>query len=151
MLLSLRTSQSSSLLLVVVMVVEVLMCLSSATNAQPAKVSFVNYSEGPITVKWVDANGDKVTIGTIEPYGQARSSASRGHTFLYDLPNGETVQYVMSGDDVHAIQIPSQISVLCSTTKGDLRITVKPKWSPLGAARFLELLRKEFGNYQVGE
>lgn len=30
--------------------------------------------------------------------------------------------------------------VVCGTTKGDLRITVKPFWSPRGAARFLELL-----------
>ena len=46
--------------------------------------------------------------------------------------------------DVHSIQSPQTIPVECSTTQGDLHITVQPTWSPLGAARFLELVRKEY-------
>ena len=33
--------------------------------------------------------------------------------------------------------------VKCATTKGDITIQIRPKWAPLGAARFLELVRDE--------
>lgn len=36
------------------------------------------------------------------------------------------------------------IEVLCKTTKGDVEIVVEPSWSPLGAARFLELVDDGF-------
>jgi len=33
--------------------------------------------------------------------------------------------------------------LLCGTTKGDIHINVKPFWSPIGAARFLQLAHEE--------
>jgi cyclophilin family peptidyl-prolyl cis-trans isomerase len=33
--------------------------------------------------------------------------------------------------------------VVCGTTKGDIRINIKPFWSPRGAARFLQLVHKD--------
>ena len=34
--------------------------------------------------------------------------------------------------------------VACKTTKGAIDITVMPQWSPLGAARFLQLVDDRF-------
>lgn len=39
---------------------------------------------------------------------------------------------------------PKPVSVNCKTTKGDLDIAVQPAWSPLGAARFLQLVDDGF-------
>ncbi|MBB5192832.1 cyclophilin family peptidyl-prolyl cis-trans isomerase [Silvimonas terrae] len=39
---------------------------------------------------------------------------------------------------------PKPVSVVCKTTKGDLEIAVQPAWSPLGAARFLQLVDDGF-------
>ena len=38
----------------------------------------------------------------------------------------------------------TEIKVLCSTTKGDIVIAVYPDWAPLGAARFIELVKDNF-------
>ncbi|GGP26231.1 peptidylprolyl isomerase [Silvimonas amylolytica] len=39
---------------------------------------------------------------------------------------------------------PKPVTVTCATTKGDLDITVQPAWSPLGAARFLQMVDDGF-------
>jgi len=38
----------------------------------------------------------------------------------------------------------SAVRVLCVTTKGDVEIVVQPDWSPVGAARFLQLVDDGF-------
>ena len=38
----------------------------------------------------------------------------------------------------------SAVKVLCVTTKGDVEIVVEPDWSPVGAARFLQLVDDGF-------
>jgi peptidyl-prolyl cis-trans isomerase A (cyclophilin A) len=39
---------------------------------------------------------------------------------------------------------PSQVAVVCETTKGPLEITVVPEWSPLAAVRFLQMVDNGF-------
>ncbi len=36
------------------------------------------------------------------------------------------------------------IEVGCSTTKGDIVISVYPQWAPLGAERFIQLVQDDF-------
>jgi peptidyl-prolyl cis-trans isomerase A (cyclophilin A) len=120
-------------------------CLVPSTTADEVRVSFVNYASEPITLYWEGPDGDRVDVGALQPYEIARHATFAGHKFSYDLPHGDRVNYLVQGNDVHPMQLPSSpINVLCSTTQGDLHITVQPQWSPLGAARFLELVSIEY-------
>jgi len=50
----------------------------------------------------------------------------------------------LSNPDKQAVRRKAQNKeVVCGTTQGDIHIVIKPFWSPMGAARFLELLEKK--------
>lgn len=42
------------------------------------------------------------------------------------------------------VSVADDVVVKCITTKGPIAIVVRPEWAPLGAARFLELVRSKF-------
>ncbi|KAL3919932.1 MAG: hypothetical protein SGARI_007073 [Bacillariaceae sp.] len=97
-------------------------------------------------------NGDNFKqVGTLQPYETMGQNTFAGHRFAY---GADYTEYVVKEDpqtpgrDVVPI-LPKEeddpsVSVLCTTTKGDLRITIKPTWSPRGAGRFLELVHAKY-------
>jgi len=112
-----------------------------------ADVSFINFSSQPIPLYWYDFNGDNfVQVATIQPYEITRMETFLGHRFAYDTVDQEKITHdVKIKRAVQAIGVPeTKLQVFCGTTKGDLHITVEPNWSPLGAARFLELVSKKY-------
>ena len=48
--------------------------------------------------------------------------------------------------DEPVVSTLDKFAVKCSTSNGDIHITIIPKWSPFGAARFLELVDVGFYN-----
>lgn len=119
--------------------------ITSATGQKAAKVSFVNFLTTQVELFWHDPNGgEPVDMGTLEPFGQATHATFEGHRFSYKYSWGTSKDYLVEGDDIHGIFIPRAAFVECRTTKGPLMITVMPKWSPLGAGRFLELVHNKY-------
>ena len=53
---------------------------------------------------------------------------------------------LLASSAVSAQDAPAPARVLCQTTKGELAIKVQPAWSPLGAARFLQMVNDGFFN-----
>ena len=132
-----------------------------------ATVSFVNFSNKTVPLYWYsgyDLDGGFVDVGAMPPYGTRDLDTFVGHTFGYrvnsnddnDAQDGEEGEklttYTIEDSTYHNVHIIEQqqpktaktIPVLCKTTQGDIHINVKPKWSPLGAARFLELVHIKY-------
>jgi len=127
--------------------------LSMAISAQPVSISVINFSPGaPIKLYWYNAKTEEeMLVDTIEPYQEAQQDTHVDHTFVYYLQGEREVLTISADTQVYVIGVDSadhdddsSIPVECSTTEGNLRITVKPQWSPRGAARFLDLVSINF-------
>lgn len=118
-----------------------------------AEVSFVNFSEEPVTIFDLDRKdlqGELVKVAHLSLYESIHLNGTiKGRQFSYSTANDNVAYIVTESKDVHAIydtssETPQDILVECSTTKGDLHITVKPTWAPMGAANFLDLVRRGY-------
>ena len=127
------------------------------------RMTFVNFSDKPVDLYWVDRgvpNGSRALAHVVEPFESYIAKTYSGHEFAYDW-EGVSYATIVAGttafdaetSEYDPYTIPAQIHVLgkvdakkviCGTTKGDIHITVKPSWSPLGAARFLQLLTQQY-------
>lgn len=128
------------------------------------KILFLNFSDDPIDVFWVDPEDQSRTRIVVAPYESHAQETFSGHTFVYEWKGADTFVHIRSesdmaldlkaieaGNKVDTTEISPQVHILggmdqpetrkvvCGTTKGDIHINVKPFWSPQGAARFLYL------------
>ena len=137
---------------------------SASTVATHERISFINFSNEPIEIFWVDTNngGDRLSTSKVAPYDAETQGTYSGHTFIYSWKGADTVVHIRQTSGVKdepegepeadTGNIPAQVHVLggmdqsetkkviCGSTKGDIRINVKPFWSPWGANRFLHLI-----------
>ena len=136
----------------------VLLPATLTSAADSVKVSFVNFSSAPTPLYW--HNGEAFQqVGVLQPYETMMQNTYVGHKFGFGedyieylvkehpkTPGRDVVPMLLDDeddDDDLTVEHPS-IDVLCTTTQGDLRITVQPTWSPLGAGRFLELVHAKY-------
>jgi cyclophilin family peptidyl-prolyl cis-trans isomerase len=126
--------------------------LTAATGDDSVKVSFVNFSSEPMPLYWHNGN-DFTQIGTVPPYETMGQTTFEGHRFAYgqDLTEYVVKEHPETKGRSVVPMLPqgiadndTSVSVLCSTSKGDLRMTIKPTWSPLGAGRFLEMVHARY-------
>ncbi|KAL3910738.1 MAG: hypothetical protein SGILL_007573 [Bacillariaceae sp.] len=127
------------------------------TADESVAVTFINFSDDPLPLYFYNGE-DYKQVGTVHPYSTMGQKTFVGHQFAYGedkipyvveegfVSNGKAVVPIFDHDDYDddAVESEASINVLCGTTKGDLHITVKPLWSPLGAVRFLELVDEEY-------
>ena len=117
--------------------------LHYSTLAQVSKVSFINFSEQPVQLFFLDESSDsEVPVADLVPYMESAMETYIGHSFIYYLPKERHV-ITVEGDTVYAIG-PDTVQVVCSTSTGDFRAIVQPEWAPLGAGRFLELVQNKY-------
>jgi peptidyl-prolyl cis-trans isomerase A (cyclophilin A) len=113
-------------------------------RAEEIKVSFINFSSKDVELFWFDESSQsEVAVDTLVPYLETSHSSSLGHTFVYYFRNERHTVSIQSEHEIHAIGYDA-VQVQCSTSTGDVRIVVKPDWSPLGAGRFLELVNRNY-------
>ncbi len=127
-------------------------------NLTHEKITFVNFSEEPVAVHWVNPEGVWQEIVKVDGYDTFTTVGYSGHLFAYKWKEANTHfrTHSTSGiaaeegepDMTHVVpQVhilggmdqPETKKVVCGTTKGDIHINVKPFWAPLGALRFLHL------------
>eukprot|EP00629_Pelagomonadales_sp_RCC1024_P003977 CAMPEP_0119276540 /NCGR_PEP_ID=MMETSP1329-20130426/15608_1 /TAXON_ID=114041 /ORGANISM="Genus nov. species nov., Strain RCC1024" /LENGTH=273 /DNA_ID=CAMNT_0007276973 /DNA_START=110 /DNA_END=928 /DNA_ORIENTATION=- len=124
-------------------------CLLAAAHAK--EVWFRNERDEDIEVFWVAPSGEKTSVGTVKAYGgELFQDTFVGHKFAYGK-HGEKV--IREDRDVYSItHADGAVRVECRVTGGkykggdggELRLTVYPDWSPRGAGRFLELVRRKY-------
>ena len=120
-------------------------------DEERVEVNFINFSPETADLFWQDGE-EFVLVGDVAPYTVTRMETYIGETFAYgdkdDSESTDRLEHTVgTAKDIVGIFESSErttVNVLCSTTKGDLRITVQPTWSPFGAARFLELVSKRY-------
>mmetsp|Transcript_5801 Transcript_5801/g.14483 ORF Transcript_5801/g.14483 Transcript_5801/m.14483 type:complete len:343 (+) Transcript_5801:99-1127(+) len=142
--------------------------LASSASAEERRttherMTFVNFSDKPVDLYWVDnsvPDGRRELVYAVKPFESYIAKTFSGHEFAYDW-GGASYGTVVKGTttfdaettEYDPYKIPPQVHVLgnvdekkvvCGTSNGDIHITVKPFWSPLGAARFLHLLTEEY-------
>lgn len=120
-------------------------------------INFVSFRPEIIQLYWIDqSNHDKeIRVDAVQPYRVSRHETHAGHVFAYYVgqerhtvvieqqpQQQESAQMELIRHENHHQEV--SIPVLCSTTEGDLRITVQPSWSPFGAARFLDLVHRNY-------
>lgn len=110
---------------------------------------FINFSAERVSL-FEHNNIDFIPRTTILPYETKLIHTDYGNTFAYGenyqpstvlsvLPKqSKTVAVNRDGEKA--------VRVVCGTTKGDLHMTIEPSWSPLGAARFLQLVHTGYFN-----
>lgn len=103
----------------------------SSVAAETPKISLINVSDEPIHLVGHDV--------TVAPYQETEITANLGDSLSYQYQDTETSLDVEEENQVFLIG-PESVQVHCTTTEGSLDITVKPAWSPRGAARFLNLI-----------
>lgn len=123
--------------------------LVQLTSAQPVAVSFLNFSPNSIKLYWVDEDDQDVFVESIEAYHEASTDTHVGHTFAFFYGDERETVSISEDQTVHIVGLDpdeedESIPVDCTTTEGTLHITVKPEWSPRGAARFLELINMDY-------
>jgi len=142
-----------------------LSALSTFAAAEDVAVNFTITSDHPtqlITVSWVAPRTNELHVtGTIPPGERLQQNTFAGHEFQIVAPadgrfpaiNKRFVVRSAGGRTVH-LTVPdrSRIRVECyrrgahdsNPAARPIRIDVHPKWSPLGAARFLDLVQTSF-------
>jgi peptidyl-prolyl cis-trans isomerase A (cyclophilin A) len=114
------------------------------TLAEVIKASFINFSGKPLELFWFDESSQsEIEVDSLVPYLEVVHETSLGHTFVYYFRQERHTVSIQSNHETHAIGYDT-VQVLCSTSTGDLRVAVKPDWSPLGAGRFLELVQRNY-------
>lgn len=121
--------------LVVVLVVASL----NAVWAGPVMVNFINVSDEPVKLYWINHDSEEIPVEELESYKDTEIKTSIGHVFCAYYEGRRQIFQVEGIDSVHVIG-PDTIQVECSSSSGDIHATIKPNWSPRGAARFLELV-----------
>jgi len=126
------------------------------------RVVFLNFSDEPIPLFWIAPNDhERNHVGDVHPYQPYVSATFSGHEFAYDWKGTGgvfhvTVERTDEREDA-AEEIEAQVYVMgsqgkdppllkrvvCATTKGEIRADIRPLWSPLGAARFLDLIGRD--------
>jgi peptidyl-prolyl cis-trans isomerase A (cyclophilin A) len=144
---STHSQQSSSGSLLSVLFAALLAVLKSSFSeaSESVHISFINFSNEDVSLYWHDGQAFEF-VGNIMPYENFGQGTFVGHLFAYGEDFTEYIVEEPSAKTgvVHAIHGDRSIPVLCHTTKGDLRITIEPAWSPLGAGRFLELVNQHY-------
>ena len=103
---------------------------------------------GTLTVSWLKRDGEMVDMGSIEPLAELiLRDVGEGHNFVISDPATETAQEVTAMRDrsTYFVFTPGgdPIRVVCHLERpAFLNINVHPEWSPRGAVRFLELVRR---------
>jgi len=120
-------------------------------------LSLRNEIEEPVSVYWEDRrpDGKRILQGEVTASGgELRVNAYPGHIFSYD--HGGERHFVVAPNVQDAFVVllgtwKDEVPVVCTTTADgglltnqELRILVKPYWSPRGAAHFLDLVRAGF-------
>jgi peptidyl-prolyl cis-trans isomerase A (cyclophilin A) len=140
------------------LMIRLLALFAVAVSAQAVSIVLVSFHDEPLEMHWFNPeNNDEIHVDTVLPYHFSKSNSHIGHVFVYYLKNKNNAQgtkdrhtiQVMEGQEVYPIVPPAAalddtIPVTCATTKGDLHISVKPSWSPYGAAHFLELITMDY-------
>ena len=150
---------SLSLILFLALVATIFSTVAHAVNDDENGVRYINFvSFRPeiIQLYWIDqttSHEKEIRVDAVQPYRVSRHKTHAGHAFAYyigqerhrvdiniEQQSSEQMELIMHDNHKEEVSIP----VLCSTTEGDLRITVQPSWSPFGAARFLDLVHRNY-------
>jgi len=115
-------------------------------QSQSVKVSFVNSSDKPLKIFWFDESAQSnVFVIDVPSYKDVGMNTEVGHIFHYTYEEDEKAIQVKGQNEVHVVG-PNDVKVTCSSTSGQIKINVKPNWSPRGAGRFLELVDMGYFN-----
>lgn len=130
------------------------------------RLTFLNFSDKLVELYYVDKSQGMHLEKEVHPYQSYTVKTFSGHTFSYKwrgsnlstIVDQTTEMHVDQTGDPRAVDTTSLVAqvhilggmdqpetkkVVCGTTRGDIRINVKPFWSPRGATRFLELAHKD--------
>lgn len=109
-----------------------------------------DHASEPIIVSWVSPqDGSLVRVGSIDPGKELTQTTFDGHEFELSASDGyverRTVRKIRGGVKWTAPD-HGRVRVECVVLKSGaaIRIDVYPTWSPLGAARFLDLVHSGF-------
>uniref|UniRef100_A0A6U5JRM1 PPIase cyclophilin-type domain-containing protein n=1 Tax=Corethron hystrix TaxID=216773 RepID=A0A6U5JRM1_9STRA len=142
-------------------VILLLIALFSAISANAIELILRNELPEPVTVFWEGKGEGRVEQGVVpEKGGELSVNTHPGHRFFYDFGGYRHPIVVPSTEESpaerqYAVLIAGEdgIKVSCTTsarggrdTGQQLKIKVVPWWSPVGAVRFLELVRKGYYN-----
>ena len=129
------------------------MLSSILTLVAVARISLTiesDHTSESITVSWVNPDdGSLIKVGSIAPGHSLAQSTRDGHQFELSAADGyverRTVRKI-PGAIKWIAPDRTRVRVECTMAKSSavVRIDVYPMWSPLGAARFLELVRTRF-------
>lgn len=115
-------------------------------NETEVEVRFTNLMEHKVEINWYDNPSEEfVRANTILPGSGVIMTSGIGHTFSYDM-EGTTHTFTVQDHNSNVVIGPDHFFVKCSTTEGDIHLNVIPQWSPLGAARFIDLVRIGYFN-----
>merc|ERR1712060_857834 len=98
-----------------------------------------------VIVYWKDDKDDNDLeyMDTIGPNTDIKVDSFIGDNFVYSI-HGDSYDIIVEKGKSLYIVGPTEIIVKCSTTEGDINAHILPEWSPLGANRFLELVRIKY-------
>ena len=129
-----------------------LLCARAQEEAEKPKGMTVFFkseeTQGTLTVDWLGRDGKLVQMGTIAPLQElVLREVGEGHEFVISDPATETAQEVVARSDrsTYFVFTPGgdPVRVVCHLERAAfLNINVHPEWSPRGAVRFLELVRR---------
>mmetsp|Transcript_30551 Transcript_30551/g.46284 ORF Transcript_30551/g.46284 Transcript_30551/m.46284 type:complete len:294 (+) Transcript_30551:44-925(+) len=125
----------------------ILLSISCMVIAEPAKVSFINFSETSVKLFWFDEkNNAEHYVHELPPYKDIAIESHIGHKFRYALPGKEVNTFeVIEDSEVHVVG-PDTVKVTCESTSGEIHALIKPDWAPRGAGRFLDLVSMGYYN-----
>lgn len=111
------------------------------TIAEPARVSFINFSEQPIKLFWLEEETNaEQHVHDLLPYQDVGIDSHIGHKFRYTIPGEEANTIEVSEDSEVNVVGPDTVKVNCQSTSGEIHALIKPDWAPRGAGRFLDLV-----------
>ena len=129
---------------------------STAILAAAHSVIFRNEMDEDATIYWVDpATKQKTKVGVAKAYGgELPQNTHVGHQFHYEGGHSVGVEDIVIRADrtYYSLTKNGRCRVECVVAggkygakgRGKIGFTVYPDWSPRGAGRFLELVRKHF-------
>ena len=65
--------------------------LKSAPNGKETEITFVNRTQGPVKLLWIDTAGNRHDYGTVEPGSQKRQHTFANHVWLAVDKNGNAI------------------------------------------------------------